>query len=67
MLSIGTDEDDTSPFTSVCDGFEGVISEMRVREMPRRAMWSIPMEIADGLEIGVKGCAYRLAWPFAPL
>ncbi|KAF8340621.1 ku70-like protein [Cantharellus anzutake] len=55
VLSIGLEDDGASPFTSVCEGFEGVINEMRVREMPRRAMWSIPLEIAEGLTIGVKG------------
>lgn len=51
----GGNDEDTYPFGDVCEGFEQVIAEMRIREMPKRAMWSIPMEIADGLTIGVKG------------
>lgn len=51
----GGNDEDTYPFGDVCEGFEQVIAEMRIREMPKRVMWSIPMEIADGLTIGVKG------------
>lgn len=51
----GGNDEDVLAFGDVCEGFEQVIAEMRIREMPKRAMWSIPMEIADGLTIGVKG------------
>ncbi|KAF8322618.1 ku70-like protein [Clavulina sp. PMI_390] len=55
VFTAGGNDEDTLPFGDVCEGFEGVIAEMRIREMAKRAMWSIPMEIADGLTIGIKG------------
>lgn len=56
-MNAGGNDEDAIPFGDVCDGFEQVIAEMRIREMPKRAMWSIPMEIAEGFTIGVKGSA----------
>jgi ATP-dependent DNA helicase 2 subunit 1 len=56
-LAAGGNDEDTVLSDDVCEGFEQVIAEMRIREMPKRAMWSVPMEVADGLTIGVKGSA----------
>lgn len=59
-MTAGGNDEDTVLSGDVCEGFEQVIAEMRIREMPKRAMWSIPMEVADGLTIGIKGSAKSL-------
>ncbi|KAF9507144.1 hypothetical protein BS47DRAFT_1398864 [Hydnum rufescens UP504] len=55
VLSGGAEEDEISPFSDVCEGFDQVIAEMKIREMPKRSVWSIPLNIADNFVIGVKG------------
>ena len=35
---------------------DDLLAQMRFREMPKRAIFSIPFELADGFVIGVKGC-----------
>ena len=55
VLAGGMEEDEISPFSDVCEGFDQVIAEMRIREMPKRSVWSVPMNIADNFVIGVKG------------
>ena len=34
---------------------EDLLSEMRFREVPKRALFSIPFELAENFVIGVKG------------
>ncbi|KAF9522833.1 ku70-like protein [Crepidotus variabilis] len=34
---------------------EDLLSQMRFREVPKRAIFSVPFELANGLKIGVKG------------
>lgn len=34
---------------------DDLLAQMRFREMPKRALLSIPFELADGFVIGVKG------------
>jgi ATP-dependent DNA helicase 2 subunit 1 len=34
---------------------EDLLNQMRIHEIPKRALFSIPFQLADGLSIGVKG------------
>lgn len=36
---------------------EDLLSQMRIREVPKRSLFSIPFHLADGFTIGIKGCA----------
>lgn len=35
---------------------DDLLSQMRFREVPKRALFSIPFELGKGLVMGVKGC-----------
>lgn len=61
------DEDDPSvlPESISISRIEDLLAQMRFHEVPKRAQFSIPFELADGLSIGVKGCvryARPLSW-----
>ncbi|KAJ7248523.1 SPOC like C-terminal domain-containing protein [Mycena rebaudengoi] len=51
------DEDDPSvlPESISISRIEDLLAQMRFHEVPKRAQFSIPFELADGLSIGVKG------------
>ena len=36
---------------------EDLLSQMRIREVPKRSLFSIPFHLANGFTIGIKGCA----------
>lgn len=36
---------------------EDLLEQMRIREVPKRAQFSVPFQLAEGFTIGVKGCA----------
>ena len=35
---------------------EDLLAQMRFREVPKRALFSVPFELAENFVIGVKGC-----------
>ena len=37
---------------------EDLLAEMRFHEVPKRALFSIPFELAEGFVIGIKGLAF---------
>lgn len=39
---------------------DDLLSQMRFHEVPKRALFSVPFELAKGFVIGVKGCARHL-------
>jgi ATP-dependent DNA helicase 2 subunit 1 len=39
----------------VVTSFDNLLSEMRFREAPKRAVWSIPFHLGEKFTIGVKG------------
>ncbi|KAJ7637214.1 SPOC like C-terminal domain-containing protein [Mycena rosella] len=51
------DEDDPSvlPESISISRIEDLLAQMRFHEVPKRALFSIPFELADGFTIGVKG------------
>ena len=36
---------------------DSLVQEMKIREMPKRSIFSIPFHLAEGFTIGVKGSA----------
>lgn len=51
------DEDGTSllPPSISITRVEELLEQMRIREIPKRALFSIPFHLAEGFTIGVKG------------
>lgn len=43
------------PETLSITRIEDLLSQMRIHEMPKRALFSVPLELANGFTIGVKG------------
>jgi len=36
-------------------GFEDLLNQLQVKQMAKRALWSVPLELTDDMVIGVKG------------
>ena len=49
------DGEDLLPNSLSITRVEDLLQQMRFREMPKRALFSIPFELAEGFVIGVKG------------
>jgi len=43
------------PVANPISGFDALMEEMRIRESTKRALFSIPLHLGDGLTIGIKG------------
>lgn len=45
---------------------EDLLSQMRFREVPKRALFSVPFQLADGFTIGIKGSDISIlcSYPF---
>jgi ATP-dependent DNA helicase 2 subunit 1 len=59
-----TDEDDNAnssilPESISITRIDDLLSQMRFHEVPKRAQFSIPFELASGFVIGVKGYVYN--------
>lgn len=48
------------PIPDPITGFDELKEEMRIRESVKRALFSVPLQLGDGLSIGVKGYALLL-------
>lgn len=59
VLGGSSEEDDETegllPEEISISRIDDLLEEMRFREMPKRAIFSIPFELADGFVIGIKG------------
>lgn len=59
VLGGSTEEDDETegllPEEISISRIDDLLEQMRFREMPKRAIFSIPFELADGFVIGIKG------------
>ena len=56
--SFGEDEEDSFgilPESISIGRIEDLLSQMRFREVPKRSQFNIPLELANGFTIGVKG------------
>jgi ATP-dependent DNA helicase 2 subunit 1 len=51
------DEDSTDRVPDVITELDSLVQEMKIREMAKRSIFSIPMQLAEGFTIGVKGSA----------
>ncbi|KAF8520514.1 Ku DNA-binding complex Ku70 subunit [Gautieria morchelliformis] len=49
------DENATDQMPDVITELDSLVQEMKIREMAKRSIFSIPMHLADGFTIGVKG------------
>ncbi|KAF8573937.1 SPOC domain-like protein [Ramaria rubella] len=49
------DENNGEKMPDVITELDSLVQEMKIREMAKRSIFSIPMHIADGFSIGVKG------------
>lgn len=57
--NIVEDDDDDSavlPESVSIIRMEDLLAQMRFREVPKRALFSVPFELAENFVIGVKGC-----------
>lgn len=37
---------------------EELLQQMRIKEIPKRSLFSIPFHLAEGFTVGVKGCVF---------
>jgi ATP-dependent DNA helicase 2 subunit 1 len=61
--TIGADDDEdegTMPSQLSITRIDDLLAQMRFHEAPKRALFSIPLTLAKGLVIGVKGSAVLL-------
>ena len=49
------EEGNTEQMPDVITELDSLVQEMKIREMAKRAVFSIPMHLAEGFTIGVKG------------
>jgi len=42
---------------------EDLLSQMRFHEVPKRSLFSVPLELGDGFKIGIKGYGYSREAP----
>ena len=59
-----TDEDSASilPESISISRVDELLAQMRFHEVPKRALFSVPLTLAPGFVIGVKGCVELLLW-----
>jgi hypothetical protein len=54
--SLSSDADlDNVPSASGLVKFDELLDSMLLRQRPKRALWTVGLELAEGLTIGVKG------------
>ena len=49
------DNEDLPLIPDVIQGFDRLLEDMKIRETPKRALFSIPFTLGDGFIIGIKG------------
>jgi ATP-dependent DNA helicase 2 subunit 1 len=49
------EEDNTEQMPDVITELDSLVQEMKIREMAKRSVFSIPMQLAEGFTIGIKG------------
>ena len=65
----GDDEEDTDvlPESVSITRVDDLLAQMRFHEVPKRALFSIPFELAKDFVIGVKGLVSSLRYTSTPL
>ena len=53
--SAENDDEDLQLIPDVIQGFDRLLEDIRIRETPKRALFSIPFTLGDGFTIGIKG------------
>lgn len=48
-------DSDPQIIPDVIQGFDRLLEDMKIRETPKRALFSIPFTLGDGFTIGIKG------------
>jgi ATP-dependent DNA helicase 2 subunit 1 len=48
-------DNDTQIIPNVIRGFDRLLEDIKIRETPKRALFSIPFSLGDGFTIGIKG------------
>jgi len=59
--SADNDNEDFQIIPDVIQGFDRLLEDIKIRETPKRALFSIPFSLGDGFTIGIKG--YGLVTP----
>ena len=59
--SADNDNEDLQLIPDVIQGFERLLEDIKIRETPKRALFSIPFTLGEGFTIGIKG--YGLVTP----
>jgi ATP-dependent DNA helicase 2 subunit 1 len=53
--SADNDNEDLQVIPDVIQGFGRLLEDIKIRETPKRALFSIPFTLGDGFTIGIKG------------
>jgi len=58
---VGNEQEDSGmlPDSISITRMDDLLEQMRFHEQPKRALFSIPLELGKGFTIGVKGSVYR--------
>lgn len=60
------DEDSVDePRPDIITEMESLVQEMRIRELPKRAVFSIPLHLAEDFTIGIKGYLSKVLYLYA--
>jgi len=59
--SADNDNEDLQLIPDVIQGFDRLLEDIKIRETPKRSLFSIPFILGDGFTIGIKG--YGLVTP----